>query len=348
MKKTLFSIFATLSLAYTTQAQDYHLSQYDANPHYLNPALIGERLFENKGIQFSANYRDQIGNYSKGAGSFKTYAVGLDLPVSPKFALGQYVLNNKSVDGAFNTLNIMLTGAYNVIHKKEDTQDKHNLSIGVQLGLLNQNIYPENFTFDSQYSTLVADGFDRNLPTGENFAQTNFYRFNANTGLYYRYRATNEKLIAYGGASLYNITRPNQSVFDAMSKLPFRWNFHAGAFYKASERITLNPTLLYITQAAAQEFNYGILLHYQLNKTGQFTSAPIVGLSVRNKNAFILHAGLKANGNIFRVSYCFVNSSDLKTYRNKGLEFSLVYTFKSHNPSQLTMPEKTVQEPVVK
>jgi len=37
-------------------AQDARFYQYEMNDLFLNPALTGDRLFDNKGIQLNANY----------------------------------------------------------------------------------------------------------------------------------------------------------------------------------------------------------------------------------------------------------------------------------------------------
>ena len=86
-------------------AQDFQLSQYDANPLYLNPAMTGLRLNDDWDYRFTLNYRGQKGNAGK---SNKTFACGFDMPFNNKFSFGQFIINNNSFNGAVNTFNFML------------------------------------------------------------------------------------------------------------------------------------------------------------------------------------------------------------------------------------------------
>ncbi len=325
-------------------AQDPHFSQFDANPFYINPALTGERLSDYKGVQFNASYRDQMSKYTKSPGSFKNVAVGADEPLSSKFSLGQFFYNDKSATGSFNTTGFMVTGAYKLIDQEADAAGNQNLSVGLQMGAYNKSINPEQFTYDAQYSTNSADGFDRSIPSGETFARQSYYNFNLNFGIYYRATSKNKKNSVFGGLALYNITQPGRSFFGGYSALPLRFNLHAGAMCVLTKQLSLMPQVLYMNQVKASEINLGILMFYKIEGT---LYEPIFGLSIRNKDAVIFQLGLKYQSITFRASYDII-TNPTKVYGNRGLEFSLVYTLKKKEAASkkktATVPSSAVSQ----
>ena len=326
MKIRLYILTAYCFVLNVTLAQDYHFSQFDANPFYFNPALTGERLGDYNGIQVNANFRDQMARYTKSPSSYRSMAVGIDEPINSKFSLGQSFFNDKSATGSFNTSGFMLSIAHKLIDQTADKEGNHNLSVGIQIGVLNKSIHPQDFTYDAQYSTNSSDGFDRSLPTGEEFARQSYYNLNVNFGIYYRGTTKNKKVSAFGGFSTYNIARPNESFLkgDGYSALPLRFNLHGGLHCKATRQLTVMPQLRYMSQAKATELNISTLLLYKIEGTPYET---IYGLGIRNKDAIIFHLGLKFKGLAFRASYDIITNY-AKAYRNQGLEFSLINTFK--------------------
>lgn len=311
-------IFATLK----TYSQDYHYSQFDANPTYLNPALLGERLSSDyTGLRLNVNYRDQKANYSAGPGNYRSVSEGLDIPVGDKWSVGQYFSNDRSVNNVFTTTNFMFGTSYKLIGKNVDGIDKQNLAVGVQFGMLNKSYSPVDYSFDSQYSAASASGFDLSLPNGENFNTSVFTQFNTNVGLYYRVNVKPNKMKVYAGTSLYNITTNRERINGVNLAMPLHFNAHFGMSYQLDDKVLLAPQVLYMAQNKAQELNVGSLLYYSLNKHND----AIIGFNWRNKNAFIVQLGVRVKGITLRTSYCFVNSY-LMEYKNRGLEFSLVYT----------------------
>lgn len=345
MKRSSYILILVFFILNTSVAQDYHFSQFDANPFYINPALTGERLTDYKGIQFNADYRDQMSQYTKYPGSYRSVAAGIDEPVSSKFSLGQFFANDKSATSSFNTFNFVLSSSYKLIDQSVENSENHNLSVGIQFGILNKSVNPEKFTYDAQYSTNSSDGFDRSIPTGETYVRQSYYNFNVNFGMYYRVTSRNKKISGFGGLAIYNITRPNESFFGdgAYSALPLRFNLHGGAVIAATKLLSVMPQILYMNQARASELNVGFLLFSKIENT---IYEPIYGISIRNKDALIFQAGLRFRGITVRASYDVITSY-LKSYRNQGFEFSLVYALKSKKQKvkkEETQP--TVSEPV--
>jgi hypothetical protein len=200
--------------------------------------------------------------------------------------------------------------------------------VGLQFGFVNKSLSPDKLTYDAQYSTSAADGFDRTVQSGETFTRQSYFMFNANFGIYYRYKTKNKKFTGFGGFAIYNINKPNQTFFgnDAYTSLPLRFNLHAGAELIASKALTIKSQVIYMNQAKAYELNALLLL---FNKVEGSEYEPIYGLGIRNRDAVIFHIGMKYKGIIIRASYdAKINYS--KVFGNQGFEFSAIVTLKKN------------------
>ena len=314
------SVICILLFSNISYAQDLHLSQFDANPLYLNPALTGMKLNNDWNYRFNLNYREQRGNFL--GRSNKIIATGFDMPIDKKFSIGECVINNKSIDGSVNTLNVLLSGSYKIIHKAANGHERHNMSVGLQVGFLQKSFNQTDLTYDSQYSGASATGFDTNLPTGENYTKQNATTLDVNMGMYYHFIDKNKKYSPYGGFSIYHLSQPNQSFSNTNSQTPMRFTLHGGCLYTINEEYSILPQFLYMNQAHANELNIGIMAYDKIRCTDY---QPMLGLSWRKDNAVIVHLGLKYKTYNFRVSYD-INTYYLKQYGNRGLELSIVFT----------------------
>src|SRR3954468_278812 len=77
-------------------AQDFHLTQYDAFPLYMNPALTGNYLGETgHDYKIHSVYRTQW--RALATKPYSTYGVGYDQKLQKeRFGVGGYILNNRS------------------------------------------------------------------------------------------------------------------------------------------------------------------------------------------------------------------------------------------------------------
>src|ERR1041385_7187272 len=102
--KILYSILAGCLAASTAYAQeDYHLSQMEAAPLYLNPAMTGMFCGEKGDYRISSDYRSQW--TSLGIKPFSTAYLSYDMPVrkinhmrrtNNKWGVGGYLIDNKA------------------------------------------------------------------------------------------------------------------------------------------------------------------------------------------------------------------------------------------------------------
>ena len=322
----LFTFFTILLTCSYTYGQDFHMSQYDANPLYLNPALTGFRLPEENEIRLNVNYRDQGGRHL--TTSYKTVAAGLDLPINKKFSIGQIVIDNKGANGAFNTLNLLLSSSYKIIYKMAENGLYHHLSVGLQMGLLQKSFNTTGFVYDSQYSANAPDGFDTSLPSGENITSQTNYGFDANMGVFYSAIQQN-KNVPQLGFSVYHFNQTDDSFNSVARKTPMRFVLHGGYSYSLTNGFRILPQFFYLNQGNANELNLGLLGFYKISGS---ENEPMLGISYRHKDAIILHAGLKQKNLLARISYD-ITTNYLRKYSSVrgGLELTLIVFFGKGN-----------------
>ena len=109
-----------------------------------------------------------------------------------------------------------------------------------------------------------------------------------------------------------------------------RFNFNTGCEFIINEKVKLTPSILYMNQAKASDFNIGAIGTYLIKEKMDI----IYGLNYRWKDALIIQVGIKKDNVVFRMSYD-VNVSYLSNYTNRrgAFELSLVMSGKKgENP----------------
>lgn len=298
--------------------QDARYYQYDLNTLFLNPALTGERIYAFKGVQLNTNNGYHTTNASRESGNIVS-SIGVDMPLTNRLAIGQFLGNNRSESGAFNTFNFLISGAYKIINPTNN-DDKTCLSVGLQFGVLNTSMNTENFTYASQYSPSSATGFDNSFASGESFNKQSIYTLDNNLGVYYRTKFGKKKTMLATGLSFYHVgVKNNTNSIDHTTDL--RSNFHVNLVIPVGELITLTPKFLFMNQSNAREYNTGLLINLKVNKHVE----PIVGFNWIHQKSLVAQIGLKFNeNNIFRVSYA-TSIGNYISAGSRGMEFSYIH-----------------------
>lgn len=305
-------------------SQDFHLSQYEASPQYLNPAQTGIYFGEKIGHRFSSNYRTQWSSVIKQP--YVTGTLSYDQPYK-RFGFGGYIVENRAGSISFNSMNVMLSAAYRII---EHDDHKHHLSVGLQMGLLQRGYNMNGYTFDAQYQPSMGN-FDNNLPNNENFNAINIFKYDAAIGVYYKNTDSTNKYRPFGGVSIFHVTMPGQSFTDVKKRLPMRFVLNGGMEYDINKQWMYNPSLLCMYQGQATEYVLNNYVYYQLKDSSDFK--PMLGLGYRFKDALLFHAGLKHGSNVYRISYD-INVSSLRNYSSGrgAFEISVLYILKARPP----------------
>ncbi|NVO01258.1 MAG: PorP/SprF family type IX secretion system membrane protein [Bacteroidetes bacterium] len=312
VKIAIFGFIVFLMSNKILKAQDSHMSQYDAMPVLLNPAMTG--VLTQNSIRAGAQFRSQWGAL---ASNITSTALVVDAPLKERWGVGGYLLNNQ-MSKYFNVFNFVLSGAYKIT--KTD-QKKHLLTVGLQGGLIYKDVKDNKLVFDNQYSN---GNFDPDLPSGESFSRSSVLLPELNYGLFYGFTDPDKKIHPYLGFSLFHITTPNESFTNSVkSRLPRKWVLHGGCNVNITDDFIIEPKGVYMRQLNVQEIEAGMNLNYNFKESQIILMA---GGFYRVKDAAIIQIGVNYRNLVYKMSYD-INTSSLKTYSEKrgGLEFSIVF-----------------------
>ncbi len=308
-----------------SNAQDFHLTQYDAAALNINPALTGQFRGD---MRLHAHYRNQwtaIANKP-----FTTYLVGVDFNKG-KWAFGGQIANRRAGISNYNHISVLPSIAY---HHLVGSNKNHKMSYGLQVGAFQKSVNPNDLTFQQQYIEANGGQFDPGLPSGENFASNSTLNLDVNVGIVYTYANRYSRFNPFAGLVAYHINFPEESFLDAGNKLAARFQFHAGSRITITDKISLTPKMFVQYQDKVDEITYGFLGHYHLKNPNFFLLAG--GTYRSERDAVIVELGAKYGSFTGRISYD-INISNLKSISNgRGAsEFSLTYVF--NKPKQYSL-----------
>ncbi len=298
--------------------QDIHYSQFYASPLTLNPSLTGKVAGD---YRIGLIYRNQWRTVTTPL--FVTPSASFDLPISigatKKHALGAglLVLNDQSNEGRFSALQVMPSLAF---HIGLGNKSKHQLSFGLQGGFVQKKLDTDGLVFASQYNSDLSLNENN---AGESITENTLSYFDFNGGFLWS-SAFSEKVTVFLGASTFHLFTPKEEfIQNSDNELPMRILGHAGAQVDFSDKISIYPGILYMTQAKAREINVGNTFGFHVNKDASL----FLGGWYRVQDAAILQAGLAYKSLQLGFSYDFT-TSDLKTAGDHvgGFEISLIWT----------------------
>lgn len=322
--KSIICQAVLIAVSFGVYAQDIHLSQYDASPVMLNPALTGMK--KNIKYRITNQYRNQWDALTRK--SYTSSALAYDMPFKEKWGVGGYILNDNS-SRTFNSFTFVLSGAHDITPAN---QDKYHLCVGIQAGIIYKSIRRTSFTFDQQYS----DGsFDTDLPSGENFETAKRILPEVNFGFGYFNTNDAKKYQPYAGIAISHCTYPKENFLTEGEKtnLPLKYVIYGGSKYIINDKIIIDPNLLLMKQRNAWEINMGLKGYYSLEGTDYNL---IGGLNYRWKDAVIGQIGMFYKNFIYSISYD-MNVSKLKTYSKYkgGFEFYVTFFKKIGGPTRI-------------
>jgi len=324
MKKLYLFFIVSLTLL-SVNAQDFHLSQYDAAALNFNPAMTG--MFKGK-YRFHGHYRSQW--QAVATKPFTTGLFAFDTPVNKRLSLGGQVANFRAGAGNYNVFSALISAATDL---KLDKNNNHHLAIGIQGGAFQKSFDPNRLSFESQYTPYNGGGFDAGISNGESFSRESLIVHDLNAGFMYYYAKQTSRINPFVGASFFHITQPNESFFSQDNKLPMRWVAHGGLKFNVNEKIQLLGKAIYMGQKNARELTYSLHVHYYLSGSDAYI---LFGPTIRNKDAAIMEGGIRMNNMLFRLSYD-INTSTLQPTSSGrgGMELSLTYIINKVDPNPI-------------
>lgn len=241
------------------QAQDIHWTLYQMSPLTLNPALTGSYegtarvggIFRSQG--FSTTDFDGYNTPS-----FYGDAPLINIGKTDWLGVGGMLYSDKAGVGGLGSTVAMLSIAY---HKALDKKRKTVLSFGIQGGLGQRR-------FDNNEDVIFASDIEFSPDFGmmESLEANKSY-FDLNAGVLLKTQMNKTSAMRLG-MSFSHILKPNYSLKTGNqnnSKLPLRFQLHAGFDFDLGKKWTLSPAALYNKISAATEIQAQGLLKYKIN-----------------------------------------------------------------------------------
>jgi len=318
---------ALICVAAFAKAQDANFSQFFASPLTLNPALTGK--FDGD-FRVAGNYRNQWPTINN---AFTTYTASFDIgimknriPEFDQFGIGVMAFSDKAASGILQNNYIGASISY---HKALDENGFNQLGAGFQATYASKqlNVYRKDVYFLDQLRANGFTGATAEVFDGQNL---NLSYFDINAGVLYT-RSTDGNNNFYVGASMYHITRPQESHIkeaprDLAYYLPSRLTLQAGGFVPVNEYDAFHFSAIHSRQAGAVNTTLGGAFMKNVNANPESPTNVYLGSWFRFGDAVIPYIGLEFNS--LRIGYTYdVNISSLKPGSNMrgGTEISLIY-----------------------
>lgn len=316
-----------------TNAQDIHFSQFYASPLTLNPAMTGNL---NGSYRAALIYRNQ---WSSIPAPYSTIAASFDMPVvrgifgTDHVGAGLALYNDRAGDGNLSNLSVMLSGAY---HKALDREGRYFVSVGGQFGYVQKSVDFLKLLFESQIENFE---FNTNAPNGEPIQDNFFNYFDVRVGGLVT-ASVNDYVSLYAGGAYFHLTKPQENFLD-LTQIPdgernfldARLSFNVGATVMVTDKFSISPSGLFMSQTGNRELSAGAAFGYHFNQGSRYrrgstqdNSAVYLGGWYRFGDAISLLLGVDFKSFKFGFSYD-VNISDLDiaSLNQGGVELSLIY-----------------------
>ena len=333
MTKTSYLPFIFLFCFTTLFGQDFHFSQFNAVPFWLNPSLIGV----NDGMDAGAIYRTQdkgINNPYNTYGAFANITLLKKRESSSHFGLGIGFIqdNNKNIQYTSSLAALALS---------------YHLKIN-KINLISVGIQPFFFQKSTNFNTLKwgdqYDGanFNSNLPNGESANFTKLNKVDGAFGLNYQFAKGAHNSITDSekkwqvGFSMFHLPGVRNSFYGSTETIYSRYTFNVAYTYKPeNSKLGINPVFFFQKQGPSTETIFGcnafLILQESSSRTNNIKSASFTaGLMYRVKDAIIVTAGINLSNYTFSLGYD-INLSPLTTSTKSfgAIEIVLRYRMRS-------------------
>jgi type IX secretion system PorP/SprF family membrane protein len=316
MKKTLL-IILSVAIFEDVKTQSTHFSQFYSTPLMVNPASTG---LTPGPYRLAGNYRSQ---WNAAGSPYTTFTFSADA----KILTGQLVegnilgagltfVNDKTMDGAVQTNNLIVSGAYHIALFDDPYQ---TIGLGFQGSYNEKRIDFSRLLFESQYNN---GGFDPAAPVGERLETGRKQYFDINAGAMYSYSVEDRSMFA--GVAMYNILKKQENYLTEQFKTPALFSAIAGGDIDVGVNNSFYFSGNYRRQGNSNELTLGMAYGFFID--GEGFSAVRLGMWHRLKDAIIPYAGLTYKGLQLGCSFDYTTSS-AKTgsqIRNT-FEISLLY-----------------------
>ena len=283
----LCGLLAASSLA---GAQDVNLSQFYANPLYLNPAFAGSVVAPRIALTYRGQWPGLVSAFTTVSASYDQYVPDLH------GGIGAIVMTDRVGDhGALSTnmLGVMYAFRFQV------SRDIY-ISAGLQASVVNTALrWDDYLRFPDQIDRELGFSYTTGAQQPDKLSQWT-PDFNAGVLVF-----SNKW---YGGISVQHLTTPNVA-FYSEDLVPMKITVHGGGLINVAEERRrqsslelgtpiISPNVIYQYQGGMHCFNYGVNLDWMPFIVGVWFRH-----GIENADAFIFQAGVQQD--YFKVGYSY-------------------------------------------
>lgn len=291
--KRQMSFLSLLLIAIASNAQDVHLSQFDAAPLFYNPALSGN---------FPGEHRF-IGNFKTQWSVYNTFLVSYDRRISEEnlsigggeLGVGGMLLGDMAGENNYGKMQVKLMPAWH-----RDLLDQKNMlraSVGADFSFF-YNVIDNS----SIYTNSGVSGQDGTVTKGMDIETGNI---NADLGIGLNlFSVLNESKVypTNVGVTFHHLLKSGNSfVDDDKTNKPRLFTVNANSEIPIGKDFLAMPSLIYAKQTGFYELNMGSFIGYDLLKGDQTSESQkfymlYVGGWYRWNDAAVVAVGLKGKG----------------------------------------------------
>jgi len=312
------------------KAQDYHFSQFYANPTGLNPALTA--AFDGV-VRGSVIMRSQWMSVTK---PFLTIGAEVDGAVYKnnrrQELLGIGITFNGDKSGDVNYRSAQATLSLSYI-KNIGRSSRHKLGIGVYAGVVNNQFDLDLSTWDNQFANGV---FYPSLPAGESFENIQRWYADFGVGAFWGYLPNRNTLFRLS-VSASHLNRPFYGFGESNAQLPIRYTAYFFSQIALNRNLSLSPMVYASWQRKFSEYLAGCNVEYFKKKNSYTTLFSLGGgLLYRWNDALVLNGFVSWQNLRFSIAYD-VNVSPfvVATHGRGGMEIAISYIFRKRTITRI-------------
>lgn len=316
MMRWMTILFIFLSSSFL-RAQDIHFSQYEAAPHFMNPATMG--AFKGS-YRVALNNRDQWGSIGV---PFRTAAASLDFAIPFRYDLmgvGIATFQDRSGQGGLQTTTAVFSTAYHIALGYDGIND---LAFGFNTSYTIRSVILDELTFPNQYNGNYF--FDPSASNSENFGTPSLSNLNCGVGVHWFYTPEDEPHFFFGMA-FNNLLGVSDGFFQEDIARAIRTQIHGGASYHLDKDLKIKGKFNYYRQGRSSACIVGLELEKYMVRTSIEKASFFGGLFYRLNDAVVVLLGADVSNMRFAISYD-VTVSTLVPANNYlgGAELSFIY-----------------------
>lgn len=252
-------------------AQDIHFSQFYMSPLNLNPAMTGVM---NGTQRVVVNYRNQWAG-AIGSAAYNTYSASYDrrftVGQDDYFGVGGTLWSDVAGDTKFGSTQARLSASFS---KKIAGNRKiaHYLTAGADIGMTQRRVRTGDLRWLTQVDLSTAE-FCQTCGSPDEIPENNFMFADLSGGLMW-FSTLGDRKSIYAGVSIAHLNEPNVSFLNAEESLYSRITYHIGGEYPMTNKLSLKPNLIYMSQGPHKEFNAGTSVRIKTKAKGASFGEP--------------------------------------------------------------------------